>query len=119
MRTLLSEEYTNELAMTFNADKSKCIIFRPRSTATYDRPPFVMAGKLIDYTSSLPHLRNIISETEDDHNCIAARCIQLIGQVNNVLSTFGKLDPTAKNNLLHKLCLVYMALLHGICHTQK
>lgn len=106
MRTLLSicEEYANEHAMAFNADKSKCIIFRPRSATTHDRPSFVIAGKLIDYTSSWPHLGNIISENEDDYECIAARRIQLIGQVNNVLSTFGKLDPTTKNNLLYKLC---------------
>jgi hypothetical protein len=49
-------------------------------------------------------LGNIISETEDDYNCIAARRIQPIGQVNNVLSTFGKLNPNTKNNLLYKLC---------------
>jgi hypothetical protein len=41
---------------------------------------------------------------EDDYNCIAARRIQLIGQVNNVLSTFGKLNPNTKNSLLYKLC---------------
>ena len=54
--------------------------------------------------SSWPHLGNIISETQDDYNCIAARRIQLIGQVNNVLSTFGKLNPITKNHLLFKLC---------------
>lgn len=69
-----------------------------------DRAPFFISGKLIDYTSSWPHLGNIISETEDDYNCIAARRIQLIGQVNNVLSTFGKLNSNTKNQLLYKLC---------------
>ena len=107
MRTLLtiSEEYASERAMTFNADKSKCIAFKPRSIAyLQDRPTFSIAGKVIEYTSSWPHLGNIISETEDDHNCIVARRIQLIGQVNNVLSTFGKLNPYTKNHLLYKLC---------------
>jgi hypothetical protein len=56
------------------------------------------------YTSSWPHLGNIISETEDDHNCIAARRIQIIGPVNNVLITFGKLNPYTKNHFLYKLC---------------
>ena len=106
MRSMLTicEEYASEHAMTFNPDKSKCIAFKPRSMASLDRPPFYIAGKLIDYTSSWPHLGNIISETEDDYDCIAARRIQLIGQVNNVLSTFGKLNPNTKNNLLYKLC---------------
>ena len=93
----ICEEYASEHAMTFNPDKSKCIAFKPRSMASLDRPPFYIAGKLIDYTSSWPHLGNIISETEDDYDCIAARRIQLIGQVNNVLSTFGKLNPNTKN----------------------
>lgn len=106
MRILLStcEEYANEHAMSFNAVKSKCVLFKPRMAATQDRPPFSIAGKSIDYTSSWPHLGNILNETEDDHDCISARRVQLIGQVNNVLCTFGKLGPVTKNNLLYKLC---------------
>jgi hypothetical protein len=106
MRILLStcEEYANEHAMSFNAVKSKCILFKPRSAATLDRPPFTIAGMLIEYTNSWPHLGNIINETEDDHDCISARRIQLIGQINNVLCTFGKLGAATKENLLYKLC---------------
>lgn len=106
MRILLNtcEEYANEHAMSFNATKSKCILFKPRSAVTHVRPLFTIAGKLIDYTSSWPHLGNIINETEDDHDCISARRIQLTGQVNNVLSTFGKLGPATRNNLLYRLC---------------
>ena len=88
----------------FNADKSKCIVLKSRSVASHNRPSFFIVGKLICYTSSWPHLGNIISETQDDYSCIAARRIQLIGQVNNVLSTFGKLNPITKNHLLFKLC---------------
>ena len=82
--------------MSFNAVKSKCVLFKPRMAATQDRPPFSIAGKSIDYTSSWPHLGNILNETEDDHDCISARRVQLIGQVNNVLCTFGKLGPVTK-----------------------
>jgi Reverse transcriptase (RNA-dependent DNA polymerase) len=65
MRSMLTicEEYASEHATIFNPDKSKCIVFKPRSMASLDRPPFYIAGKLIDYTSSWPHLENIISET--------------------------------------------------------
>ncbi len=106
MRSMLTicEAYANEHSMNFNADKSRCILFKPRSTVSHDRPLFFIAGQLIDYTSSWPHLGNIISENEDDFMCIAARRTQLIGQVNSVLSTFGKLNPHTKNNLLYKLC---------------
>jgi hypothetical protein len=103
MRTMLKlcEDCVYEHSITFNADKSKCIIFKPLSGTIHDKPFFFsIAGKLIDHTSSWPHLGNIINENEDDHECIAARRIQFIAQVNNVLSTFGKLDPLTKNNLV-------------------
>ena len=57
---------------------------------------------------------NIISETEDDHDCIAARLIQLIEQVNNVLCTFNKLDQVSKtsSSLYGSLtCMGFMVLL--------
>ena len=62
MRTLLSlcEDYANEHSITFNADKSKCIIFKPRSGTIHVRPSFSIGGKLIDHTSSWPHLGNIM-----------------------------------------------------------
>ena len=65
MRTLLTicVEYANEHAMTFKADKSECIVFKPRSVACHqERPTFSVAGKEIDYTSSWPHLGNIVSQ---------------------------------------------------------
>ena len=90
--------------MTFNADESEYIVSKLRSIAVQDRPTFSISGQVIDYISRWPHLGNIISENEEDYNCIAARRIQLIGQVNNILSTFGKLYPYTNNRLLYKFC---------------
>ena len=77
MRSMLSicEEYTNKHAIEFNASKSKCIIFKPRSATIHIRPSFSIAGTLIDHVCSWPHLGNILSETEDDYECISARRI--------------------------------------------
>jgi hypothetical protein len=66
--------------------------------------PFTLA---INYTQSWSHLGILINESEDDQDCIAARRFQLVGQVNNVLCTLGKLDPITKNNLLHTFCFSF------------
>lgn len=92
------EEYTNEHALTFNADKNKCIIFKQRSATTYVWPSFSIASTFV---RSWPPLGNIICETDEDYECISARRIQLIGPINNVLSTSGELDPITRNNMLY------------------
>jgi hypothetical protein len=53
MRTMLKlcEHYAYEHSITFKADKSKCIIFKPLSGTIHDEPSFSIAGKLIDHTS--------------------------------------------------------------------
>jgi hypothetical protein len=63
LRILLTicEEYANERAMIFNADKSKCIVFKPRSVALQARPTFSIAGQVIDYTSSCGFILEILS----------------------------------------------------------
>jgi len=116
MRVMLKviEEYAREQwehAIVLKADKSKCLIFNPRSAPVCDRPSF--AGKLIDYTSSWPHLGNIISETEDDYQCIAAKRFLLIGQVNSVLPSENSTQQL-KIACYKSYTIVYMVLLLGI-----
>ena len=74
MRVTLNvcEEYANEHAILFNADKTKCLVFKPRSAASPVRPTFFILGKAIEYTSSWPHLGKIIDDSADDYKRIAA-----------------------------------------------
>jgi hypothetical protein len=121
MRVMLNvcEEYANEHAILFNAEKTKCLVFEPRSAPPPVRPTFFISGKAIEYTSSWPHLGNIIDDSEDDYKCIAAMRFKLIGQVNNVLSTFGKLDSVTKNALLHTFCSsLYGSVTWNMSHTE-
>lgn len=71
------------------------------------------------YTSSWPHLGNIIDDSGDDCKCIAARRFKVIGQVNNILSKFGKLDSITKNALLHTFCSsLYGSVTWNLSHTE-
>jgi hypothetical protein len=40
----------------------------------------------------------------------------LIEQVNDVLSTFRKLDPTVEIELLYRYCSLFMVQFYGICN---
>jgi hypothetical protein len=61
--------------------------------------PFITAINQLNILS-WHHLGIIIRESEDDQDCIVDRRFQLIGHVNSVLCTFGKLDPITNNNLI-------------------
>ena len=55
------------------------------------RRMFFVNNTVIEYVESWPHLGNILSQNQNDSACIAMRRDQLIGQLNEVLCTFGKL----------------------------
>jgi hypothetical protein len=60
--------------------------------------------KLIERVKYWPRLGNILTDNQSDSVCINKRCDQMIGQINDVLSTFGKLDCITKVDLLYKYC---------------
>ena len=111
MRHLLSlcDDFAAEYDILFNASKSKCIYFAPcniiiRSVTKIPRPVFYIGGKAIDYVKSWPHLGHVLNENNDDSDDIINRRNILIGQINNVLCYFGKLDATVKCKLLYSYC---------------
>jgi hypothetical protein len=67
-------------------------------------PKFFLNNTVIEYVDSWSHLGNILSENQNDSICIAMRRDQLIGQLNEVLCTFGKLGYTVKIDLKYKYC---------------
>lgn len=98
--------YANEFSIKFNANKTKCILFTPpgKRAATV-RPDLYIDNRLIEYVSEWPHLGNIISVTQTDSACILHRRNQFIGQINDVLCIFNKVNVVLKLDLLQKYCL--------------
>jgi len=65
---------------------------------------FYVGGKPIDFVSSFPHLRHVITDTLDDGPDITKRLGSFIGQVNDVLCFFGKVSSDVKVRLFRAYC---------------
>jgi len=99
--------YAAEYSMSFNAQKSKCLIILSIA-CRYFRPllqdnVFYVDGKPIDFVSSFHHLGHVITDTLDDGPDITKRLGNFIGQVNNVLCFFGKVSCDVKARLFRAL----------------
>ena len=103
MRTMLHicNEFATEFSVSFNVKKTKCMLFKPHSKAQFDyRPVFYVDGKAIEYVHQWPHLGNILDDLQDDSACISFRRNKLIGQANDVICYFGKLNEFVQTSLL-------------------
>ena len=67
-------------------------------------PTFTIGGSGIENVDQWPHLGHIISTNFNDQADILHRRNCFIGQVNNVLCTFGKLDSYIMNRLFKVYC---------------
>ena len=76
---------------------------------------FHVGGKIIEVVNEWPHLGHIISTTLLDGADITSRKNKLIGQINNVLCYFGKLDSVIKVKLLKSYWSIFMGVSCGIC----
>jgi len=92
----------------FNADKSKCIISRPREVVNrancVSDVSFIICGNVIGNVESWPHLGHVITNNGSDKLDIMSRRNKFIGQVNNVICWFNKLDCYTKTRLLKSYC---------------
>ena len=70
---------------------------------------FYISGKKIDVVDKWPHLGHIISKYGDDSSDILNRQESFIGQANNVICWFGKLDCRVKTELLKAYCSSFYA----------
>jgi hypothetical protein len=111
MRSMLTvcENYAKEFYVSFNANKSKCLIARPRGNSSKRsvNPTFHVDGNLIETVKEWPHLGHIITSNLSDVADISNRRSSLVGQINNVLCYFGKLDSVTKLKLMKAYCSSY------------
>ena len=85
------------------ATESKCIISRPRSVASGGNLNhdicFSISGNVIENVESCPHLGHVITNNASDKLDVLSRRGSFIGQVNNVICWFSKLDCCMKTRL--------------------
>jgi len=99
----MCEDYAMDFDVVFNGSKSKRIVNRPRRTHDCD-VHFSVGGQDIEIVDNWPHLGHIISKAGDSKLDIARRRRKFIGQANNILCSFGKLDCNTKTRLLKSYC---------------
>lgn len=109
MRRMLAicVDYAAEYQVSFNADKTKCLMFAPkRRYARYAVPAavFQLGDKVIGNSATWPHLGHIMTSDLSDHSDIVRRRGNFIGQVNNLLCQFSALHPSMINRLFNSFC---------------
>jgi hypothetical protein len=110
MRKLLTvcDSYANEYHILFNAQKSKCLVFQAKnrrySTELLKNGLFHIGNNPFECVKSYSHLRHIINTNLSDDDDILARRFSFVGQVNNVLCYFKKLDSFVKYKLFASYC---------------
>jgi hypothetical protein len=110
MRKLLSicDLYASHYDIVFNAEKSKFLVILPSKWRSLCKALnsciFSIGGNIIENVNSYPHLGHIINSKLDDKEDGLHRRNQFIGQVNNVLCFFSKLDLFVKIRLFKSYC---------------
>lgn len=103
LRRLLTicESFAQTFHVTFNALKSKCIVFGKRPANLL---PFTIGNDLIEFVNSWPHLGHVICNNGDDADDISGRKYKLFGQVNNLICNFSRLDFHSRCKLFFSFC---------------
>ena len=112
MRRLLSlcEDFALEYNIKFNAKTSKLLVCPPRkrnkiSNQLIKRDCMLFIdGKLIERVQSFSHLVHIITADLNDSDDILHRRNCFVGQANNIMCFFSKLDRMVRSKLLSTYC---------------
>ena len=110
MRKLLRicDEFAVMYDIVFNANKSKFLVVVPAKwrnlSSNFNQCLFSIGGKPIEKVDTYPHLGHIISAKADDTDDIMCRRSHFVGQVNNLLCFFSKLDLFVKIKLFNSYC---------------
>ena len=110
MRKLLQicDTYAAEFDVSFNPDKSKCLVIPAHKRRHMDRAMcncfFFIGNRRIENVDSFSHLGHIITSSMDDTDDIQQRRNSFIGQTNNVLCFFNKLNTSVKLQLFKSYC---------------
>jgi len=102
------DNYAQEYSIKFNAKKSKwlAIVSKKRRwlSSLLDHCRFQVSGTHVDRLTSFLHLRHTINtELTDKDDILHKRCT-FIGQVNNVLRYFPRLDADVRQKLFKSYC---------------
>jgi len=110
MRHLLAicDSYAADFDIVFNADKSKFLVIVPNKRRQLYNDMrgciFVVGGTSIENVSKYSHLGHIVTSSFSDDDDINNRRNCFVGQVNNVICFFGKLDLTSRLKLFRSYC---------------
>ena len=110
MRKLLAicDSYALEFDIVFNAEKSKfLVVSSPKRRHIHSAlcgSRFVIGGNLIENVKQYTHLGHIICSSFLDSEDIMYRRNSLVGQTNNFLCFFSKLDSTVRLKLFKTYC---------------
>jgi len=110
MRKLLAicDDYAAEFNIIFNADKSNFIVVAARKRrhlySDMCAYRFYIGGKIVANVDQYTHLGHIITSSFTDKDDIIYRRNCFIGQANNVLCFFSKLDVLVRLRLFKSYC---------------
>lgn len=111
MRKLLSicEDYAHQYDIAFNASKSKWMAIVPSNRRQMlsdhiSKCSFYMDNNCIENVQSFMHLGHSISALQNDDSDIYKRRCEFIGQVNNLLCYFNKLNSSVRYRLFISYC---------------
>jgi hypothetical protein len=110
MRKLLSvcESYALDFDISFNAGKSNFILVMPNSNqrlrTQMNNCTFSIGGAPVVKVNSYLHLGHIINNQLNDDDDVMYRRNCFIGQANNVLCYFNKLDMCVRIKLFKNFC---------------
>jgi hypothetical protein len=110
-KILICDEFSIEYNVLFNASKSKCIYLYPKSRSNlllhrYNVCDlhFTINGKAIEFVDSYKHLGHVISSDTTDDIDISEKRAVFIGQANNIICYFAKLNAAIKYRLFTSYC---------------
>jgi hypothetical protein len=100
------DEFAEMYDLKFNADKSKYLTFCPygKRKIGSEVAVFMVGSNVIEEVDKWTHLGHIINNKLSDDDDIMDRRNSLVGQINNFLCNFSKLDSAVKNELYKVYC---------------
>jgi len=114
----ICDNYALEFHMSFNAQKSKCMVILPSSRRCLkqllDKCDLKIGGKATEFVSSYSHLGHLLTDDLGDSEDIMKRQGDFIGQVNNVLCFFRQQASAVKYRLFSSYCRRRILLSHSI-----
>jgi hypothetical protein len=109
MRRMLAicDDFARDFHVSFNAAKSKSMMFSPisaNSRFSAPSPMFYIGNQVIENINQWLHLGHMLTNDLDDTADITRRCNSFTRQTNNLLCQFSTLDSLTINRLFTPFC---------------